>query len=170
MAALASRGIHYLYYRGSEQTCALLWREILSLPSKAVLYTDILEKAVCNKSSQCLHMQFVQKPKSCMENCLSTGTKTCFCPKVALFPLPPQLPQVSSPLALDPSSVPPLVSKKIQADRFQPELKAQFKLFLGVKAENLKSPICFMTFPLVLFAGPLDTPTTGNVTFTSPLN
>lgn len=46
----------------------LLWRETLSLSSKAVHYTNILAKMVHNKSSQCLCLQHMQKHKRPSEN------------------------------------------------------------------------------------------------------
>ena len=54
---------------GNKQTYLLLEREILTLSSKVVHYTNILEKIVWNKGSQCLCKQDVQKHRRPIEHC-----------------------------------------------------------------------------------------------------
>lgn len=67
---LCSRKRHYLYYPVSKQICPLPQRESLSLPSKAVCQTNILENIVQNRSCQCVCSEDMQKCKTSVKKCL----------------------------------------------------------------------------------------------------
>lgn len=60
----------------NKQTCSFLQRETLSLSSKVFHYTNILEKIVRNKSSQCLYKQDMQKQRRPREQSPNTDP-TC---------------------------------------------------------------------------------------------
>lgn len=68
-----SRGKHYLYYPGQQDTLAskCIWplpqRETVSLSAKALDYTNILEKIIQNKQTQ-----DIKKCKRLMETCILT--------------------------------------------------------------------------------------------------
>lgn len=57
----------------SWQICLLLGRASLSLCSKAVYYTNILEKMVQNKTAVSATSQYIQKCESTTKNCIPEG-------------------------------------------------------------------------------------------------
>lgn len=61
----------------STQTCSFLWRETISIFSKPVHYSNVLEKTVQNKGQLLRHSQDVPKHERTMENCLPTPRSWC---------------------------------------------------------------------------------------------
>ena len=59
------------FYKDSMHACAVFQRETLSLSSKAVCYTHIIEKIAQSKVTQCLCSQDRQKHKRRGKNCLT---------------------------------------------------------------------------------------------------
>lgn len=58
----------------SKQTCILLWKVMLPLPSKAVPNMSILEEIVQSQGSWCICFKEVQKPSWSMESrCYNTA-------------------------------------------------------------------------------------------------
>lgn len=76
-----------------KQIYPLLWREVLSLSSKAVLYIDTWEKIVLYIDTwekivgeKAETLQHVQKPRDACTVVFQQEQTHMFCPKVAVFP------------------------------------------------------------------------------------
>lgn len=60
------------FIMGSKYACPLLCKETLSLCSRVVCYTNILEKVAQNKGEPLPHSQDMQQSERIRENCLPT--------------------------------------------------------------------------------------------------
>lgn len=52
-----------IFYKDNKHACSLFQKDTLSLSSKAVCYTNTMEKIAPNKLTQCLYLQDMQETK-----------------------------------------------------------------------------------------------------------